>query len=228
MTQEFPSGHPAVLSKSYNLEAAKLASARGDRYYTVTETEYLPPAQFQSHFSGCMELYADTQTVARYLDTHRSWFCRCAHPMRVKFLDDGGYDLTIGRFGAFGYNVEPSIGLELLPQDHGIYRIRTIPVPEQESQAYQVDFQSELRLVEEPAETWQAELTQVEWHLELVVMIQFPKFIHKLPQRLIQQTGDRLLEQIVRQVSRRLTIKVQEDFHTSHGLTFPQHSRKKS
>jgi len=175
-----------------------------------------------------MELFADTQTVARYLDAHHSWFCRCARPMKVKFLGDKGYDLAIGRFGAFGYDVEPTIGLELLPQDQGVYRIRTIPVPGQEPQAYQVDFQSELRLVEAPAETWQAELTQVEWHLELVVMIQFPKFIHKLPQRLIQQTGDRLLSQIVRQVSRRLTAKVQEDFHTSHGLSLPQHSRKKT
>ncbi len=152
MTQEFPPGQPTVLSKSYNLKTVESASARDGCYYTVTE-KHLPPAQFQSHFTGCMELYADTQTVARYLDTHRSWFCRCAHPMKVKFLGERGYDLAIGRFGAFGYNVEPSIGLELLPQDQGIYRIRTIPVPGQEAQAYQVDFQSELRLVTAPAET---------------------------------------------------------------------------
>jgi hypothetical protein len=43
----------------------------------------------------------------------------------------------------------------------------------------------------------------------------FPKFIRRLPQGLIQGTGDRVLAQIVRQVSRRLTAKVQDDFHAS-------------
>jgi len=228
MTREFALGQPAVLSKSYNLEPVNSTSGGDSPCYKAAETEHPSPSQFQSRFTGCMELYADPQTVSRYLDAHHNWFCRCARPMKVKFLGDNGYNLAIGRFGAFGYNVEPSIGLELLPQDQGIYRIRTIPVPEQEPQAYQVDFQSELRLVEVPTEVQQVELTQVEWHLELSVMIQFPKFIHKLPQRLIQQTGDRLLAQIVRQVSRRLTAKVQEDFHTSHGLSVPRHCRKQS
>ncbi|MBV8885364.1 MAG: DUF1997 domain-containing protein, partial [Chroococcidiopsidaceae cyanobacterium CP_BM_RX_35] len=45
-----------------------------------------------------------------------------------------------------------------------------------------------------------------------------------LPNSLIQNTGDRLLHQIVKQVSRRLTYKVQEDFHKSRNLPF--HSRR--
>jgi len=58
------------------------------------------------------------------------------------------------------------------------------------------------------------------------VMVQFPRFIHALPMSLIETTGDRLLNQIVRQVSRRLTHKVQEDFHTSANLPFPKKHRK--
>jgi len=37
----------------------------------------------------------------------------------------------------------------------------------------------------------------------------------------VQSSGDHLLRQIVRQVSRRLTWKVQEDFHSQAGLKCP-------
>ncbi|WP_425461531.1 DUF1997 domain-containing protein, partial [Hyella patelloides] len=37
----------------------------------------------------------------------------------------------------------------------------------------------------------------------------------------MQNTGDRLLAQIVRQISPRLTYKVQQDFHSSKGLPIP-------
>jgi hypothetical protein len=65
-------------------------------------------------------------------------------------------------------------------------------------------------------------MTQVEWTLNLAVAIQFPKFIHKLPQTVIQKTGDNVLKQIVRQVSKRLTHKVQKDFHGQAGLAMPK------
>jgi hypothetical protein len=42
----------------------------------------------------------------------------------------------------------------------------------------------------------------------------------------VQSTGDRLLNQIVRQVSRRLTRKVQEDFHQSLGIELPANVKK--
>ena len=72
-----------------------------------------------------------------------------------------------------------------------------------------------------------SEITRVEWELDLIVNLHFPKFIQRLPKSLIQSTGDRLLNQIVRQVSRRLTRTVQEDFHQSLGISFPGHSQKK-
>jgi Protein of unknown function (DUF1997). len=49
--------------------------------------------------------------------------------------------------------------------------------------------------------------------------------ITMLPDGLVQSSGDRLLRQIVRQISRRLTWKVQEDFHGSHGLVCPPRRR---
>ena len=178
-------------------------------------------SSFQSQFAGRMELHADPQQVAQYLDAHQGWFCRCAQPMKAEPLGENGYALSVGRYGSLGYELEPRIGLVLLPEEQGVYRIQTTSVPGCEAQNYQVDFQAALELVDstslDPAPTPPPELTRVEWHLNLGVTIQFPRFIYKLPQSLIQQTGDRLLRQIVRQVSQRLTTRVQDDFHTYLG-----------
>ena len=186
--------------------------------------QFSEPSWFHGSFASCMEMYADAKTVATYLDRHREWFPRCAHPMQSESVGENGYALTIGRFGSFGYEVEPKIGLDLLPQDQGIYRIQTIPVPGYEPAGYDVDFQAALQLIEvEPnAAPLPGKITQVEWELDLKVVIQFPRFIHALPKSLVQSTGDRLLNQIVRQVSRRLTHKVQQDFHNTVGIPFPK------
>lgn len=198
--------------------------------------------QFQSRFIDCMEMLADRATVANYLDAHHGWFRRCAHPMRVEALGENGYALILGPYGSFGYQVEPRVGLDLLPQDQGVYRIKTIPVPDYVPQGYDVDFQAALELVEVPteqiAETMKIKrsvlselptvMTRVEWQLDLVVSLQFPKFIHTLPKHIIQNTGDRLLYQVVKQISRRLTYKVQEDFHNEVGVPFPKNFKRKS
>ena len=65
-------------------------------------------------------------------------------------------------------------------------------------------------------------ITRVQWELDLMVELHFPKFMRRLSHSLIQSTGDRILSQIVRQVSRRLTYKVQKDFHQSLSIPFPR------
>ena len=182
--------------------------------------------RFHGQFADCMEMYACAATVAEYFNSHREWFYRCAVPMKVEPIGETGYALTIGRFGSFGYDVEPKVGLELLPPDEGIYQIKTIAVPDYVPPGYDVDFKAQMQLLEQPASS-ETEFTLVEWHLDLSVDIHFPKFIQRLPKSVVQNTGDRLLNQIVRQVSRRLTHKVQEDFHKSYGLPFPQKSKEK-
>lgn len=196
------------------------------------------PTRFYGEFADCMEMYADAQTVAEYLNSHHGWFCRCAQPMKVEPLGENGYALAIGRFGSFGYDVEPKVGLELLPPNQGVYRIKTIPVPDYVAPGYEVEFESSMQLVKTQTDSstqsfhafdgLRREITRVEWQLDLAVYVQFPKFIQRLPKSLVQSTGDRLLYQIVRQVSRRLTYKVQEDFHHSLGLPFPLKSTKKT
>jgi hypothetical protein len=71
-----------------------------------------------------------------------------------------------------------------------------------------------------------AVITQVTWELRMDVMVKFPKFIYKIPRPILQKTGDKLLTQIVRQVSPRLTYKVQEDFHSSFNLPLPPTSSR--
>jgi hypothetical protein len=171
---------------------------------------------FANQFADTMSMNADIKTVTQ----HQAWFTSCAQPMQVEPLSTNGYAITIGRFNSFGYVVEPKVGLELLPQTKGVYPIKTVDIPDYTAPGYEVDFNAEMRLVE----VVKADrlITQVEWNLNLAVAIQFPKFIHKLPQTVIQKTGDNVLKQIVRQVSKRLTHKVQKDFHGQAGLAMPK------
>lgn len=219
---------PEMTSGSVNREETPLEG---------TDSGICDPTYFHGSYASYMEMFAEAHQVAQYLDVHQDWFYRCAQPMKVSPLGKTGYALAVGQFGAFGYEVEPKIGLNLLPQDHGVYRIQTLPIPDYEAPGYEVDFQAALSLVEVDTDpslylsapeaiALPARMTRVEWELNLTVAIHFPRFIQALPQPLILTTGDRLLNQIVRQVSRRLTHKVQEDFHSTRHLPFPRKRRK--
>lgn len=224
-----------MLSQKHEYQSIEAPEALWSPHLAETDTAK-NATRFYGQFADCMEMYASAQTVAEYLNAHQRWFCRCAHPMKVETLGENGYALAIGRFGSFGYDVEPKVGLELLAPDNGVYRIKTIPVPNYVAPGYEVDFQSVMELVETPAdssnqsfltlERCSGKITRVEWQLDLTVYVQFPKFIQRLPKSLVQKTGDRLLYEIVRQVSRRLTYKVQEDFHNSLGVPIPPKSKR--
>ena len=181
---------------------------------------------YRSHFSDCMEMRASSAVVASYLDRHDEWFRRCAAPMEVQALDSQAYVLTLGRFGNFGFEVEPTIALRLLPGHEGSYAIETVTLPAADpalAALYDVDFQAGLTLIDDVEQGRPA--TCVRWELDLTIWISLPKVITMLPDGLVQSSGDRLLRQIVRQISRRLTWKVQEDFHGSHGLVCPPRRR---
>jgi hypothetical protein len=186
---------------------------------------------YRSQFSDQMEMMSASSQVEEYLDRHQGWFKRCAAPMRVHPIDAQSYDLTLGKFGNFGFEVEPTIALRLLPQHKGIYRIETIPSsPKAQdlSEHYDVDFQASMHLISMQESCDQANEplgTSVQWDLDLSVWIRLPKVITILPDQLVQSSGDHLLKQIVRQISRRLTWKVQEDFHSSHDLICPPQRR---
>ena len=190
---------------------------------------------YRSTFSDQMEMLAPTSVVADYLDHHEDWFERCAAPMQVQAVDRQSYGLTLGRFGNFGFEVEPTIGLRLLPEEQLVYRIETIDLHEQGpagdtaalNDHYEVDFRARMALKPWASSdsTDAAMATAVSWDLDLAVWIRLPRVITMLPDGLVQSSGDHLLKQIVRQISRRLTWKVQEDFHANHGLVCPPRRR---
>ena len=210
----------------------------------VTESEVLlgQPVHFKASFQGRMEMYSDIETVGQYLNAHQGWFCRCAQPMETQSINEQSYIIVVGHFGAFGYEVEPKMAVILHPPQERIYLMHSIPVPDYTPPGYDVDYRAKMQLKEIDAQTvaaakdtgyckqWKTGLptviTEVTWHLNLQVAVQFPKIIYRLPAHLIQSTGDRLLNQIVRQVSPRLTYKVQQDFHSSHSLPTPPKSSR--
>ena len=189
---------------------------------------------FKVAFEGKMDMYSDIDTVAEYLNAHSGWFCRCAQPMKVEPLDENGYVLTVGKFGSFGYEVEPKIGVILSPPVDNIYLMHTAPLPDCD-EGYEVNYHAKMQLEEVSQDTiitpskglfgkqldLPDRITKVSWDLDLNVRVEFPQFIGKLSAGMIQATGDRLLAQIVRQVSPRLTYKVQQDFHHSLNLAMP-------
>jgi hypothetical protein len=180
----------------------------------------------EGHYAGKMDMLADLATVGRYLNSHRGWFTRCAHPMQVEPISDHGYALVVGHFSVLGYEVEPKVGLYLSPLNHQVYRIDTVPVPGYVPPGYDVDFHAVLRLQEGPEVVPPAAaLTQVDWDLSLAVKIHMPRILNSVPRSLLKASGDRLLNQVVRQVSKRLTRRVQEDFHQSHNLPLPESYR---
>jgi hypothetical protein len=206
-----------------------------DQPQTLRESDDPNVRRYASAFADLMEMRAPAAVVAAYLDRHDGWFRRCAAPMTVDPIGSQGYVLTLGRFGNFGFEVEPTIGLELLPQAAGVYRIITVPVPggdEALRDLYDVEFVASLRLDEASgAEVSTEEVdgvmlhTLVRWQLDLAVWLRLPGMLSLLPEPLVQSSGDHLLRQIVRQISRRLTWKVQEDFHASHGIPCPPRRR---
>jgi hypothetical protein len=190
----------------------------------VSDKQKRSPFHFRNQFEGTMTMSSDAATVKEYLNAHQGWFVRCAKPMEAELIGENSYALTIGRFRALGFEIEPKLGVELLPEADGVYRMETVPLETNDSHFYEVDYQAALELVEN-TNTFQslpsASITTVEWTLDLGVTIYFPRFIYRFSKSMVQKTGDRVLAQIVRQVSHRLTYKVQVDFHTRYDLPFP-------
>ncbi|MFM7599647.1 MAG: DUF1997 domain-containing protein [Pseudanabaena sp.] len=185
---------------------------------------------FRNHYVGNMDLLADKATVMKYLDAHQGWFRRCANPFKADPIGETGYAMGIGKVGALGFQVDARVGLNLLPPDENcVYRIVTIPIPEQKPQGYEVDFQAEMRLGEQIAPRAGENLgnnpiiTSVEWDLNLTVSLHFPAFIQQLAKDMIQKTGDSVLGFVVQRVSKSLTAKVQDDFHKTHEIKIPKH-----
>ena len=226
-----------IHNKSVSL--SKLPACEDNLVTHYDTYEQQKPFLFRVSYLGLMEMYSDADTVADYLAAHEGWFCRCAQPMKVEPLSDNGYILTVGCFSSLGYDIEPKIAIVLNPPLERLYTMETIPIPNYNPPGYDVNYQASMELTEVAGEEYEKQkltinffknkntqtipdiTTQVNWTMNLSVKVSFPKFIYKLSPNLIQSTGDRLLGQIIRQISPRLTYKVQQDFHNLHNLPIP-------
>lgn len=195
------------------------------------------PVVFHTDFRGIMEMYSDEETVTNYLNDHSGWFVRCAAPMSAEPFGENGYTLIIGKYGAFGYEVEPQMSVVLEPPQNRHYAMYSVPNSAFNHPGYEVDYRSEMIIeplsVNEAAKgiekvfekegikTLPEKITRINWQLHLQVKVRFPKFIYRLPMKIISKTGDRLLAQIIKQVSPRLSYKVQKDFHSRFDLPIP-------
>lgn len=229
---QIPSPPPSQPLSSQFLKAGASLREEQKTSQTVVESSSKETLHFQGNYIGQMEMYADAASVAAYLDAHQNWFRRCAQPMAVEPIGTNGYGLTVGKFKSLNHEIEPKIGLHLLPQEEGIYRIETIPVPGYEPAGYDVDFRASMTLCEGslddiPEEISVEKSTHVEWELNLSTWVEVPRFIQVLPDNLVKASGDKLLNQIVRQVSKRLTRKVQAEFHNSLGLPIPPGKKRR-
>jgi hypothetical protein len=196
---------------------------------TESDTLNFAPFTFTTHFEGQMGMYAPPPRVASYLNAHEEWFHRCAEPMQAEPFGQNGYVITVGHFKSFGYEVEPKMAVVLDPPKEGLYTMYSVAIPDYEPPGYHIDYLASLTL-ENPTEEveWIAHpdaategITCVNWQLHLNVTVQFPRFIYRLPHDFLQTTGQNGLAQIIRQVSPRLTYKVQKDFHDQHDLPLP-------
>lgn len=205
------------------------------------EIQERQPITFQTQFMGIMEMYSDSETVSDYLSNHQGWFVRCAEPMKAIPFGDNGYTLIIGHYGAFGYNVEPQMSVILEPPVNNHYLMYSVTNPEFNNSGYEVNYRAEMTINSIPVsdaskgiekvyhhhkKTLPDMITCVNWHLDLCVSVTFPAFIYKLPMSVIRNTGDGLLKQIVKQVSPRLSYKVQKDFHVRFNLPIPPASAR--
>jgi hypothetical protein len=210
-----------------------------DNSFTAEELEISEkdPVTFQTFFWGIMEMYSDEETVADYLNDHQGWFVRCDSPMKAEPFGENGYTLIIGDYGAFGYKVEPQMSVILESPQSKHYSMYSVTNPEFNHQGYEVNYRSIMDIESIPVSQASTDIekvyhqhgknslpeiiTKINWQLNLQVTVKFPSFIYKLPMSIIQNTGDRLLSQIVKQVSPRLSYKVQKDFHSRFDLPIP-------
>ena len=197
---------------------------------------------FQTRFTGMMEMYSDQKKVSEYLNDHQGWFVRCAEPMKVIPFGDHGYTLIIGNYGAFGYSLEPQMTVVLERPNSQGYSMYSISNPKLSNLTYEVNYRSDLNIQSVPVShaakgiekvyrkqgqnVLPENITKINWQLDLSVNIQFPSFIYRLPMSMIQSTGSRLLAEIVKQISPRLSYKVQKDFHHRLDLPIPPASSR--
>jgi hypothetical protein len=170
--------------------------------------------ELQAGRRGQVDLETDRETLACYLRGHGQWIQRCFQPLRVEPLSAETYRLQFFRMGGLGFELEPSFGIKIWPEEDYLFRLTSIELPGDAALPYRVDCQASFRLEELPGSP---ATTRVHWDLHLDVRLHLPKFLHVLPRQLVQKVGSQVVQQVTRSLSNRLTHNVCSDFYRSVG-----------
>jgi serine/threonine protein kinase len=168
------------------------------------------PYAFRNKSTGTIFLKGNIEQVISYIDAHPQWLPRCILPLKANLIAKNAYSLNIGKIGALGYEIEPTVKLYMNEIKVGEYQIKTKPIADKDPNGYHVDFLSNIRLTDLSGA--KGSLTRIDWELVLVTQLDFPLFITLLPTTLIQKTGDLILNTTVKQVSENFSEKISLDF----------------
>ncbi|MEA5551511.1 DUF1997 domain-containing protein [Anabaena cylindrica UHCC 0172] len=168
------------------------------------------PYLFRNKSTGTIILQGNMEEVIKYIDNHSKWLAQCILPLKANLIERNAYSLNIGKIGALGYEIEPTVNLYMNQQSRGYYQIKTEPISGIDPNGYDVDFFSKIKLID--CSSGKQELTRIEWELILVTKLDFPAFILFLPIPLVQKTGDAVLSNIVKSVSDKFSEKISRNF----------------
>lgn len=166
---------------------------------------------------GQVDLETDRETLARYLRGHAQWIQRCFRPLQVEALSAETYRLQFFRMGGLGFELEPSFGVRIWPDEDYRFRLTSIELPGDEGMPYRVSCQADFRLEELQGSLKDLPTTRVHWSLHLEIGLALPKFLQVLPRKLVCRVARQVVQQVTRGLSDRFTDNVCRDFYRSIG-----------
>ncbi|GAB4218538.1 MAG: DUF1997 domain-containing protein [Synechococcales cyanobacterium] len=178
-----------------------------------------PPAQPLVHLvtgrQGQVDLETPVEDLADYLRHHQEWIHRCFKPLKVNPLGEGNYRLHFFRIGGLGFELEPHFAISIWEEPLHQFRLDSLDLPEDEPLPYHVDCQATFRIEQLP--DTDRPITRVFWGLVLKIDIELPGFLQVLSRSLVQKVGIKVVNQVTRSMSDRLTHNVCTDFYRSVG-----------
>ncbi|MEN9205145.1 MAG: DUF1997 domain-containing protein [Thermostichales cyanobacterium DRC_bins_46] len=164
---------------------------------------------------GEVDLETPVEELAGYLRHHQEWIHRCFKPLKVQPLGNADYRLQFFRIGGLGFELEPHFAITIWEDPLHCFRLTSLALPEDASLPYQVDCQASFRIEQHSSDP--QPLTRVYWDLTLKIDLELPGFLQVLPRPLVQKVGIKVVNQVTRSMSDRLTHNVCTDFYRSVG-----------
>jgi hypothetical protein len=169
--------------------------------------------RIQAGRQGQVAMETEREPLAAYLGEHQEWIDRCFKPLKVFPLSESTYKLQFFRIGGLGFELEPCFGVEIWAEEDYLFRLGSIDLPSDADLPYTVDCQSYFQLRDLP----DSGMTQVNWDLELDIWMELPCFLSAFPHSLVYNVGAKVVRQVTRRMSDRLTHNVCTDYYRSVG-----------